>query len=148
MSRYLVLLMLVVVTAACGLPATSDTSSGSGGVAAPAPTGAADGGDAASACLEGTPDCNDTPDTDMGGGGDAMTDDQLRKTARDLLGLPEDDLPQDVRIGRRGDEQFALTEDYRPGRMTVELDENAKGVFKVSVVLVELAGGPETFREE
>ena len=149
MRRYLVLLLLLVVTGACASPRTTSVSMGDGSVSVPGePPTDGGGGAAAGTCLEGTPDCNDTPDTDMGGGGDAMNDDQLRKTARDLLGLPENEVPDDVRIGRRGDEQFALTEDYRPGRMTVELDENDKGVLRVTVVTVELVEGPETFRAE
>ena len=149
MPRYLVLILLLLVTGACASPQTTSVSMGDGSIPVSGdPPSDAAGDGAAGTCLEGTPDCNDTPDTDMGGGGDAMNDDQLRKTARDLLGLPENKVPDDVRIGRRGDEQFALTEAYRPGRMTVELDENDKGVFRVTVVTVELVEGPETFRAE
>jgi hypothetical protein len=95
----------------------------------------------------------DEPDTPMpvepdGGIGDTPVGDEFptdlaREHARRVLGALEDDLPADVRIGRRGDELFALTEDYRLGRLTVELDE-LRGQFVVTAVTVELPDGPET----
>lgn len=142
MGRVLTFVLLLVLAAACGggaATAGSDTP-------APADSPVA-GGDVASMCMEGVPDCNDTPDTDINTG-DSMTPKQLRQTARDLLGLAEDELPQDVRVGRRGDEQMALTEDYRIGRMTVELDEDDEGAFRVTLVVLELEDGPETFTDK
>lgn len=64
--------------------------------------------------------------------------------ARGLLGRPEDELPGSVRIARRGGEGFALTDDYVPGRDTVELDE-VDGIYVVTSVTVELPDGPRTF---
>lgn len=64
--------------------------------------------------------------------------------ARGLLGTPEDELPGSVRIARRGGEGFALTDDYVPGRDTVELDE-VDGTYVVTSVTVELRDGPRTF---
>jgi len=70
-----------------------------------------------------------------------------REEARAVLGMFEEDLPEDVRIARRGDESFMLTEDYVLGRRTVELDDDGDG-FRVTSVVVELPDGPETFELE
>jgi len=67
-----------------------------------------------------------------------------REEARGLLGMHEEDLPDGVRISRRGDEEFALTEDYVIGRRTVQLDDDGSG-FRVMSVTIELPDGPETF---
>jgi hypothetical protein len=75
---------------------------------------------------------------------DEYPTDQVREEARGLLGMHEEDLPEDVRIRRRGDEEFALTEDYVLGRSTVELDDDGSGP-RVMSVTVELPDGPETF---
>jgi hypothetical protein len=85
--------------------------------------------------------------TDDGGGEvtDEFDTEQARADARALVGTPESELDGSVRVGRRGDEQMMLTEDYVLGRMTVELDER-DGEFRVTAVTVELPDGPETFR--
>jgi hypothetical protein len=75
---------------------------------------------------------------------DVFPVDRFREEARDLLGVAEADLPPEVRIGRRGDEGFMLTQDYVLGRSTVELDEASDG-YRVVSVTVELPDGPETF---
>lgn len=69
---------------------------------------------------------------------------RARNDAHGLLGRYEADLPADVRIARKGDEQFMLTEDYVLGRFTVELDGDGDG-HRVTSVAVELPDGPETF---
>jgi hypothetical protein len=69
---------------------------------------------------------------------------QARQDARALLGMDEADLPADVRVGRRGDEQFALIENYVLGRSTVELDDLDGSGFRVVQVTVELPDGPDT----
>lgn len=71
-----------------------------------------------------------------------------RERARDTLGVAEDELDPDVRIGRRGEEQYMLTEDYVLGRITVELDDDGSGTFVVTQALVELPDGPETFTSD
>lgn len=76
--------------------------------------------------------------------GDEFPVDQARDDAHGLLGRSEADLPADVRIARKGTEQFALTEDYMLGRLTVELDAEGDD-YRVTSVTVELPGGPETF---
>jgi hypothetical protein len=70
--------------------------------------------------------------------------DRARDDAHGLLGRYEDDLPADVRVARKGAEQYALTEDYVLGRLTVELDEDGVA-HRVTSVTVELPAGPETF---
>lgn len=97
----------------------------------------------AGACHESEPDCVDTVDP---GDGDATFDPIAARTAAEaLVGTPESELSADVRVARRGDETFALTEDYVLGRMTVELDADGDGVFRVTEVVVELPEGPATF---
>lgn len=119
-----------VALTACG----SDT-----GVGSEPTSGAPD--PAAGACLVGDPNCQDTgPDA-----GGAFPTEMVRDSAEDLLGMPEDQLPDTVRVSRRGEEQLVLTEDYVEGRMTVELDPDDSGGFVVTSVTVEMPGGPETF---
>lgn len=124
------LLAGALLIGACG----TDTPTADRDVAAPA-----DGGAAGGACLVGDDDCADNP-----GLGLTVDEPTLLRTADDLLGTAEDDLTDDVRVSRRGDESFALTEDYVVGRFTVELDEGADGVFEVTTVVVELPDGPTT----
>lgn len=96
-------------------------------------------------CAPGVTDCVDMVVEDGGdAAGTRLTDDELRAEAKSLLGTPEDQLPDDVRVGRRGGEQLMLTEDYVIGRFTVELDDR-DGTWVVTVVTVEMEGGPETF---
>ncbi|MFA9445305.1 hypothetical protein [Egicoccus sp. AB-alg6-2] len=99
---------------------------------------------AAGMCAPDMPDC---VDADLGGNdtGDVFDAEAEREVAEAMLGLAEDELAPDVRIGRRGDEQMALTEDYRLGRKTVDLEADADGTFRVVGVVVELPDGPETF---
>jgi hypothetical protein len=117
--------------------------------------GACAGADAAAPALNdpvsSTPDDGEVvgdPDPDQQGGPTdewaGFPTDEAREQARGFLGMGEDDLPEEVRIGRRGEEIFMLTEDYVLGRSTVELDDDGDG-FRVSSVTVELPDGPETF---
>lgn len=106
-------------------------------------------------CAEDTPDCVDVvvdPDGDCGPHGcgteDEVDVDRERREARDLLGEAESELPAEVRVARRGDETYALTEDYVVGRDTVELEADADGTFWVVLVTVELPEGPETYAAE
>jgi hypothetical protein len=73
---------------------------------------------------------------------------EAREDARGYLGMYESDLPDTVRIGRRGDEHFPLTRDYRLGRVTVELDDLDGSGYRVTSLVVELPDGPETFHLE
>lgn len=104
---------------------------------------------AAGACLEGVPDCVDTV-VDPGGEqpppdlGDDFDSDAALTTGEALLGDAEEELAGDVRVSRRGEEMFALTEDYVLGRLTVELDDDGTGTYRVTSVVVELPEGPET----
>jgi ABC-type amino acid transport substrate-binding protein len=120
-------LAAAALLAACGA-ATADTADGNDTA-----------GGAAGACLAGSEDCND-----IGAPADQFPVDQARSDAKDLLGAAEAVLTDDIRVSRRGEETFMLTEDYMLGRMTVELDEHDGG-FVVTSVTLELPDGPETF---
>lgn len=132
---------LVFGLAACG---QADSAADDPGQAGDAPV--------AGVCHQDHPDCVDTvvgePDDLPGEPHGDFDADAARAEARALLGSAEADLDAQVRIGRRGDEQFALTEDYVIGRMTVELDVDAEGTYRVTAVTVELPEGPETFEQE
>lgn len=117
---------------------------GCGGAEQAPPDDAAGAPPAAGSCLEGDADCVDTLGPDDAPAGDEFPTDQAKADAEALLGVPEDQLADDVRVSRRGEETFFLTEDYRLGRMTVELDEH-DGVYVVTAVVVELPEGPVTF---
>lgn len=67
---------------------------------------------------------------------------------RNLLGTPQDDLDDNVRIGRAGDEHMALTMDHVVGRVTVEVDPDDDGTYRVTVVHVETENGLETFHAD
>lgn len=146
-------LTVTLLLAACGGDDDSlDTSTG-GDAGATQPVGSGDFDDtpdAAGMCLEDAPDCDDTPvagDGDAGGGadGDAIDEGALIARAEAMVGMPEGDLDPEVRVSRRGNESFAMTEDYRIGRFTVELDDQGSG-FVVTTVVLELTEGPQTFR--
>ncbi len=52
-----------------------------------------------------------------------------------------------LRVSREDDMMFPMTEDYMIDRITVELDhEGEDDTAVVTVVTIELEGGPETFR--
>lgn len=113
-----------------------------------ATVGTGDGTDGEERCLPEATGCDDTPSED-GPTGDQYDSQSATTEAKALLGLSEAELGlddrSDVRIGRRGEEQMALTEDYQLGRMTVELDINDMDEWIVTAVTVELPDGPQTF---
>jgi hypothetical protein len=105
---------------------------------------------AAGACLEGTEDCVDA-DLSGGGapppdGGEAIDEAAILAAAEALLGETEEDAlaEEDVRLGRRGDEEFALTFDLQPGRRTIATEDDGAGTFRVVEVTVELTDGSQT----
>ena len=118
----------------------------------------------AGTCLEGTPDCDDTGILDGAAGercrpeavdchdtpdGDAPMDatfdtEAALADAEAVLGLTEVELGADVRVGRRGEESMMLIEDYRLGRLTVDLDLDDMDRWVVTAVTVELPDGPQT----
>jgi hypothetical protein len=69
--------------------------------------------------------------------------DAARAEAEGLLGTPEDGIEQtpDRRIVRRGDEEFIVTMDLRPGRQNLELDDDSTGTYVVTRVVVETPEG-------
>lgn len=107
---------------------------------------AACGDDDTPVATPGTDTTTTEPSVDPGNGdnGDEYPVDQARDDARAILGMNEEDLDETVRVSRRGDETFMLTQDYVLGRLTVELDDDGSG-YRVMSVTVELPDGPETF---
>jgi hypothetical protein len=93
-------------------------------------------------CAPDMPDCVDTVSEPDGEAGDADPTDPSQ--ADSLLGVAEADLDEFVRIARRGDEAFMLTEDYVVGRLTVELDADDEGVYRVTKATLERPDGPYT----
>lgn len=142
-----VLAIAVLAVSGCGEPAAvagdepagDAPAAGGGGVSAPAT-----GSPAAGMCAVGATECVDVVVGTEGELPPFDVDSEVAR-ARGLLGLAEDELPPDVRVGRRGDEHLALTEDYVLGRSTVELEADAGGVFRVVAVTVELFDGPERY---
>jgi hypothetical protein len=120
--------MLVLGGAACG-----DTASGAQ-VGDPDPSTGVDDGDG----------WVDPGDDDADENWDEFPVDLARDDARTVLGMHEEDLAPEVRVSRRGDDHMMLTEDYRLGRLTVELDDDGSG-YRVVSVTVELPDGPETY---
>ena len=88
----------------------------------------------------------DTPVPDAGSPGPDFPTEEVIEGAKDLLGTPAAALPDGVRVVRDGDETFTVTQDFVPGRVSVELDE-AGSTSEVTVVTVELPDGPRTFRQ-
>lgn len=94
-------------------------------------------------CLVGTVDCNDA---DLGGerlNNEAI--DAIEQAAHGLLGRYEADLPENVRIGRRGTEVTMLTEDFVVGRFTVALEDTDGSGYRVVEVTAELPNGTATY---
>lgn len=127
------------------LAALALTAAACGNVEAAPDDAAAGDSPVAGACHESQPDCIDTV-VDPGAGGDMDVHDEgaMIQIAESLLGKTEAEVTpsDDVRIGRRGDEQYALTEDYVIGRKTVALEDDGTGTFRVVEVTVELTEGP------
>lgn len=159
MSRSLTLLSLslaATLLVGCGSASTSDAGAAAddGGADQPVTSGSDDGaGAAGGTCLEGTPDCVDA-DLDGDGPGapglDGANDDAALRDARELLGEPEEQALaafDDVRLGRHGDETYALTEDYVIGRKTISTEDDGSGTYRVVEVVVETSDGPQTVTE-
>lgn len=132
--------MLGMGLAACGVPSADGA------------TGSATNGDGSGAvagmCAQDQPDCVDAPQ--LGADEPVQIDEtgiqQFRRDAKFYLGREQHELNEFVRIVRIDDEQFMLTEDYRVGRISVEMDDvKADGTPIVTSATVELPDGPETF---
>ena len=138
---------LTIAAAALTLGLSGCAAQGGDRAVASAPNGGAGG--AAGMCAEGTTDCVDTPQllSEEPVAIDETGIRQFRKDAKYYLGRSQDELTELIRVGRIDDEQFALTEDYRVGRITVELDDlEGNGEPVVTSATVELPDGPETFK--
>lgn len=137
----LVAAVLALLLVACGDDTDSSTDAGVG--ADPDPGSGAEPGVGVidpDEPVEGRPDDTGTVPDDW----EDFPVEQARETAQAVLGMFEADLDGDVRIARRGDEHFMLTEDYVLGRLTVDLDDDGHG-YRVVSVTVELPDGPETY---
>lgn len=132
--------IVAMVLAGCG-------ARSAGGTSAPAPTGNGAGA-VAGMCAQDRPDCVDTQVTsDEPVAIDKTGLKQSRRDAKYYLGRSKAELGEGVRIGRIDSEQFMLTEDYRVGRITVELDTvKVGGKPVVTSATVELPDGPKTFK--
>jgi hypothetical protein len=66
-----------------------------------------------------------------------------RAAAEALLGTPEEQIEEtpDRRVVRRGDEEFTVTMDLRPGRQNLELDDDGTGTYRVTRIVVETPEG-------
>lgn len=130
----LVAVVLALVAVACG-----GTDDGAPDLGAPQEPGADDGS-------PGDDDADADPDGEAGdgGAGPGDVDEDAVAAARELLGLPEDEVVEDAetRIMRRGDEQLAGTMDLRPGRRNLELDE-VDGTYVVTRVTIETEDGED-----
>jgi hypothetical protein len=71
--------------------------------------------------------------------------DEARQQAESHLGLAEDDIEESsmVRVVRRGDEDYMVTMDLRPGRLNLELDDDGSGTYVVTRVVVETPDGED-----
>ena len=138
----LAVLVLVMALVACAASSPEEIA---------VSTPAAGSGAIAGMCAEGATDCVDTPQllSDEPVAIDETGIRQFRKDAKYYLGRDQDELTELIRIARIDDEQFALTDDYQVGRITVELDDvkgNGKPIVTSSTI--ELPDGPETFELE
>jgi hypothetical protein len=89
-----------------------------------------------------TPPLEEDPDLGAPGAEPGFEDfdrDTARAEAEALLGTPEHDVAEGplVRIVRRGDEEYIVTMDLRPGRMNLELDDDGTGTYVVTRIVVE-----------
>lgn len=68
---------------------------------------------------------------------------EARERAESYLGVAEDDIEEDpmVRVVRRGDEDYMVTMDLRPGRMNLEFDDDGSGTYVVTRIMVETPEG-------
>lgn len=98
------------------------------------------------------PTATESPDEPTDGGEDTLTEQQARDRIAHFLGVNEeraeeiaDDNDWILRVARRGEESFMLTQDYVIGRITVELDsEDAGETWRVTKATVEATDGPVT----
>ena len=73
---------------------------------------------------------------------------EARERAESYLGVAEEDIEESamVRIVRRGDEDYMVTMDLRPGRMNLELDDDGSGTYVVTRIVAETPeGGDDNF---
>lgn len=141
---------LVIATAGLAMALTGCGAQAGDDAVASAPSDPGAGGVAAM-CAQDQPDCVDTPQlaSDEPVAIDETAVEQFRRDAKYYLGRPRDEVPELIRIARIDDDDFAVTDDYQVGRITVELDDvDGDGNPVVTSATVELPDGPETFELE
>ena len=134
--------VMTMGVAACGTAAAGSAPAGSDPVGSRTDS-------TAGMCMQGQPDCVDTPQLDNAQPLpiDETGIEQLRRDAQFYLGTRQDELNEFIRVGRINEEHMALTDDYQIGRITVELDDrDGDGTAVVTSATVELPDGPETFQ--
>lgn len=106
---------------------------------------ACDGGDSGSEPAPPDSPTTSSPAAPGEPGSTAFDAEAARAEAEALLGTPEGEIEEspDLRIARRGEENFALTQDLVPGRMNVELDDDGTGTYVVTRVVVETPADQE-----
>jgi hypothetical protein len=145
-ARRLTSLAATILAVALALGACASADGGADAGSSPAE----DPDPAAGACLEGDEDCVDADLSGEGApppdDGEAIDEAAILADSETLLGEPEDDAlaEADVRLGRRGEEEFALTFDLQPGRRTIATEDDGTGTFRVVEVTVELTDGGQT----
>lgn len=130
------LMVLALSLVACSGDATTDAGIVYDGEDTEAPP-------SAGMCAPDMPDCVDVVVDDPAG--DVFDSEAAIAEAQALLGVTAAELGPDVRVARQGEEWMMLTEDYRIGRLTVELDINDMDEWIVTAVTVELPDAPQTF---
>ena len=142
-------LLAAAFLAACGGSAGSRSGGDEAGVDQPSGTPPAAG-----MCVDAPEEIEDCVDTIIEDDtasdeppDDAFDHDEVILEAQSLIGEAEEDViewwPQ-VWIGRRGDEEMMLTQDHVPGRMTVAVEDDGTGTYRVVEVVVETTEGSET----
>ena len=131
---------LAILVAACGGAADPTSAEPDQPTASPI----------AGMCAQDHPDCVDTVVEEEDVDPDAVDEGAIIRDAESLLGQSEDEVLEqwaDVRVGRHGDEEMALTENYVLGRKTIATEDDGTGTFRVVEVTLELTDGPMMINE-
>ena len=126
---------LAILVAACGGAADATSAEPDQPTASPI----------AGMCAQDHPDCVDTVVEDEDVDPDAVDEGAMIRDAESLLGQSEEEVLEqwaDVRVGRHGDEEMMLTEDYVLGRKTIATEDDGTGTFRIVEVTLELTDGP------
>ena len=125
-------MVLALVLVACG------ESTESGGSGDPVENGAGEQGEGAGSELP-APEAPEEMEDPFGD----FDREEARERAESYLGVSEENIEEEpmVRVVRRGDEDYMVTMDLRPGRMNLELDDDGSGTYVVTRIMVETPEG-------